>query len=53
VAILFPPAAVAFISGCGIDLCINILLTILGYLPGCIHALWLTFKRSQANQMYG
>ncbi|KIK93930.1 hypothetical protein PAXRUDRAFT_485370 [Paxillus rubicundulus Ve08.2h10] len=27
VGVLFPPAAVVFISGCGIDLCIHILLT--------------------------
>ncbi|KAF9220596.1 UPF0057-domain-containing protein [Gyrodon lividus] len=53
VGIFFPPAAVAFISGCGMDLCINILLTILGYVPGCIHAFWLTYERAQANEMYG
>ncbi|KAG1824617.1 uncharacterized protein BJ212DRAFT_539416 [Suillus subaureus] len=45
VAIIFPPAAAAFISGCGCDLFVNILLTLLGYFPGLIHALWLIFKR--------
>lgn len=52
-AFIFPPAAVAFVSGCGVDLCFNILLTLLGYLPGCIHALWIVFKRTEANQRYG
>ncbi|KAG1820037.1 hypothetical protein EV424DRAFT_902477 [Suillus variegatus] len=45
VAIIFPPAAAAFISGCGCDLIVNILLTLLGYLPGLLHALWLIFRR--------
>ncbi|KIJ67323.1 hypothetical protein HYDPIDRAFT_37869 [Hydnomerulius pinastri MD-312] len=53
VAIIFPPAAVAFISGCGCDLLINILLTILGYIPGHIHAFWLIYKRAKANETYG
>ncbi|KIM51702.1 hypothetical protein SCLCIDRAFT_1224267 [Scleroderma citrinum Foug A] len=53
VAILFPPAAVAFLSGCSCDLFINILLTILGYIPGHIHAFWLIYKRSKAEESYG
>ncbi|GBE87529.1 hypothetical protein BKA93DRAFT_730028 [Sparassis latifolia] len=53
VAILFPPAAAAFITGCSCDLLINILLTILGYLPGHIHAFWLIYKKMQAEERYG
>ncbi|VDB92630.1 unnamed protein product [Peniophora sp. CBMAI 1063] len=53
VAIIFPPAAAAFITGCSCDLLINILLTILGYLPGHIHAFWLIYKRMKAEEMYG
>ncbi|KAL0958357.1 hypothetical protein HGRIS_000499 [Hohenbuehelia grisea] len=34
VAIIFPPAAAAFIAGCSCDLLINICLTVLGYIPG-------------------
>ncbi|KAL4070692.1 hypothetical protein J3A83DRAFT_4372878 [Scleroderma citrinum] len=34
VAIIFPPAAAGFITGCSCDLFINICLTILGYIPG-------------------
>ncbi|KAH9921381.1 hypothetical protein B0H21DRAFT_766687 [Amylocystis lapponica] len=53
VAILFPPAAAAFVTGCSCDLLINILLTILGYLPGHIHAFWLIYKKMQAEERYG
>ncbi|KAG1838292.1 hypothetical protein DFJ58DRAFT_132873 [Suillus subalutaceus] len=50
VAVIFPPAAAAFISGCGCDLFVNILLTLLGYLPGLLHALWLIFKRTSVQE---
>ncbi|PPQ73718.1 hypothetical protein CVT26_010849 [Gymnopilus dilepis] len=53
VAIIFPPAAAAFITGCSCDLLINILLTILGYIPGHIHAFWLIYKKMQAEERYG
>nr|POE49232.1 plasma membrane proteolipid 3 [Quercus suber] len=39
-AIFVPPIGVFLERGCGADLLINILLTILGYIPGIIHALW-------------
>lgn len=38
-AIFIPPVGVFLERGCGADLLINILLTILGYIPGIIHAL--------------
>ncbi|KIM56751.1 hypothetical protein SCLCIDRAFT_1220009 [Scleroderma citrinum Foug A] len=53
VAIIFPPAAVAFLSGCGCDLIVNILLTLLGYIPGLIHAFWLIYTRAKAEERYG
>ncbi|KAJ7076100.1 hypothetical protein B0H15DRAFT_864854 [Mycena belliarum] len=53
VAILFPPAAAAFITGCSCDLLINILLTVLGYIPGHIHAFWLIYKKMRAEERYG
>ncbi|KAI0342315.1 UPF0057-domain-containing protein [Trametopsis cervina] len=53
VAILFPPAAVFFVSGCGCDLLINILLTVLGYIPGHIHAFWLIYRKMKAEERYG
>ncbi|KAI1133467.1 hypothetical protein F5Y10DRAFT_260348 [Nemania abortiva] len=38
-AIILPPLGVFLERGCGADFLINILLTILGYFPGIIHAL--------------
>ncbi|KAK4068702.1 uncharacterized protein Triagg1_7062 [Trichoderma aggressivum f. europaeum] len=43
-AILLPPIGVFLERGCGADLLINILLTILGYIPGIIHALYIILK---------
>jgi len=40
VAILLPPLAVALVEGVGLHLVISIILTLLGWLPGIIHALW-------------
>ncbi|KAF3926649.1 hypothetical protein ABW21_db0200593 [Orbilia brochopaga] len=40
---LVPPLGVLFIAGCGADFLINICLTILGYLPGHIHAFYLMY----------
>ncbi|KAJ5648321.1 hypothetical protein N7490_004693 [Penicillium lividum] len=37
-AIILPPLGVFLERGCGADFLINILLTILGWLPGVIHA---------------
>ncbi|KAG8775993.1 hypothetical protein FRC12_001137 [Ceratobasidium sp. 428] len=53
VTILFPPAAVAIMSGCSCDLLINIALTILGYIPGHIHAFYLIWRRMEAEEKYG
>ncbi|MGJ8674657.1 MAG: YqaE/Pmp3 family membrane protein [Pseudoalteromonas sp.] len=43
-AIFLPPIAVFLKSGAGKDLLINILLCILFYVPGIIHALWVCTK---------
>jgi len=41
-SILLPPLGVIMRTGvCNKDVAINILLTILGYVPGIIHALWI------------
>lgn len=45
-AILLPPIAVFLKSGFGKDLLINVLLCILFYIPGMIHALWVCTKQS-------
>ncbi|KAJ4987697.1 Plasma membrane proteolipid 3-like protein 2 [Stagonosporopsis vannaccii] len=43
-AIFIPPLGVFLERGCNADFFINILLTILGYIPGIIHALYIIFK---------
>ena len=43
-AILLPPIAVFLKKGAGKDLVINIVLCILFFLPGVIHAIWLVTK---------
>ena len=49
-SILFPPLGLFLTMGVGQALVINILLTLLGWVPGVIHALWLLSKKSeQAN----
>ncbi|KAH7909006.1 hypothetical protein BJ138DRAFT_1156274 [Hygrophoropsis aurantiaca] len=53
VALFFPPAAVAIMTGCSCDLLLNIVLTCLGYLPGEIHAFWLIYERIMAEERYG
>lgn len=49
-SILLPPLGVFMNMGVSQALVINILLTLLGWLPGVIHALWIISKKSeQAN----
>ncbi|KAH7923503.1 UPF0057-domain-containing protein [Leucogyrophana mollusca] len=43
-AFILPPLGVFLERGCGADLLINILLTILGWLPGIVHALYIILK---------
>lgn len=45
VAIFLPPLGVFLQVGLGKDFWINLLLTILGYLPGIIHAVWVIAKK--------
>jgi len=45
-AILLPPLAVALAAGLGGRFWLNLLLTILGYLPGLVHAIWVVAKTS-------
>jgi len=43
-AILLPPVGVFLTVGIGGAFWLNILLTILGYIPGIIHAVWVIAK---------
>ncbi|UWR35211.1 YqaE/Pmp3 family membrane protein (plasmid) [Sulfitobacter sp. W027] len=45
IAILLPPLGVFLQEGLGKHFWINILLTLFGYLPGIIHALYIIIKR--------
>ena len=45
IAILLPPLGVFLQVGIGLQFWINILLTLLGYIPGIIHALYIILKR--------
>lgn len=46
VALFLPPLAVLMVSGCGFEFCLNVLLTILFYIPGVIHAYWVIYSGS-------
>ncbi|HEX2525003.1 MAG TPA: YqaE/Pmp3 family membrane protein [Geminicoccus sp.] len=45
IAILLPPLGVFLQVGIGLQFWLNILLTLLGYIPGIIHAIYIILKR--------
>ncbi|KIV86166.1 hypothetical protein PV11_01796 [Exophiala sideris] len=59
ITILLPPVGVFMVAGCGADLFINICLTLLGYIPGHIHAFYLEYvyfdrrERARHGQLTG
>ncbi|CAO1665713.1 MULTISPECIES: YqaE/Pmp3 family membrane protein [Salinicola] len=44
-AILLPPVGVFLQVGLGLQFWINVVLTLLGYIPGIIHAIWIIATR--------
>jgi uncharacterized membrane protein YqaE (UPF0057 family) len=44
-SIILPPLGVFLQEGLGKHFWINVLLTILGYIPGIIHAVWVIMRR--------
>lgn len=44
-AILVPPLGVFLQVGLGLHFWLNLLLTICGYVPGIIHAIWVIVKK--------
>ena len=44
-AVILPPLGVFLQVGLGKHFWLNILLTLLGYIPGLIHAIWIIAKR--------
>lgn len=45
IAILLPPLGVFLQVGIGKHFWLNILLTLLGYIPGIVHAVWVIAKK--------
>lgn len=48
IAILLPPLGVFLQVGIGLHFWINILLTLLGYVPGIVHAVYIIVTRGPA-----
>lgn len=46
IAILLPPLGVLMQVGLGKHFWLNILLTIFGYIPGIVHAVWIISRES-------
>ncbi len=44
-AVLLPPIGVLMETGVGPQFFLNIVLTLLGYIPGIIHAIWIIATR--------
>lgn len=44
-AIILPPLGVFLQVGIGLHFWLNILLTIFGYVPGIIHAIWVVLRK--------
>ncbi len=49
-SIIIPPVGVFLQVGLGRHFWLNILLTMLGYIPGLVHAIWIIAKEEQTNQ---
>lgn len=46
-SVLLPPLGVFLQVGIGFHFWLNILLTLLGYVPGLVHAIWIIATRPQ------
>jgi uncharacterized membrane protein YqaE (UPF0057 family) len=44
-SIVLPPLGVFLQEGIGTQFWINLLLTLLGYIPGLVHAIWIIARR--------
>jgi uncharacterized membrane protein YqaE (UPF0057 family) len=44
-SILLPPLGVFLEEGIGTQFWINLLLTLMGYIPGLVHAIWIIARR--------
>ncbi|PSS23246.1 hypothetical protein M430DRAFT_97525, partial [Amorphotheca resinae ATCC 22711] len=46
-----PPFGVFLVAGCGADVVINLLLLLLGFLPGYLHAFYIEYTYCQRRDM--
>jgi uncharacterized membrane protein YqaE (UPF0057 family) len=44
--VVIPPIGVLFTVGFGLQFILNVVLTLFGYLPGLIHAIWVVTRRN-------
>lgn len=44
-SVIIPPLGVFLQVGIGLQFWVNILLTLLGYIPGVVHAVWIIARR--------
>jgi len=44
-SLIIPPVGVFFQVGFGLHFWLNIILTLFGYVPGLIHAIWIIVKK--------
>ena len=50
-AIILPPVGVFFKVGLGLQFWLNIVLTLLGYVPGLVHAIWIIARDDQSSRV--
>jgi uncharacterized membrane protein YqaE (UPF0057 family) len=46
-SVILPPLGVFFRVGIGLHFWLNIVLTLCGYLPGLVHAIWIIARKSK------
>ena len=51
-SVIIPPVGVFFRVGIRLHFWVNILLTLLGYFPGLIHAIWIIARESERRREY-
>lgn len=44
-AVILPPVGVFLTVGFGLQFWLNIVLTLLGYIPGLVHAIWIIARK--------
>lgn len=49
-SVILPPVGVFFRVGLGLHFWINILLTLLGYIPGLVHAIWIIAREDERSR---